>query len=157
MPRGWNDRLIGAGPITALLLDRMPAEPLVGRVRHAYGHGPFAGLRMPALPAAPGVYVWSTGETPLYVGQTRGTLRARLGPNGYSRISTYNTFAREPGRTNGGQQTNCRINALANERLRAGDPLSLWFMVTEADEALGAEAEWMTLYGLPPWNRHDRR
>lgn len=94
---------------------------------------------------------------PVYVGQTRGALRSRLGPNGYSRISTYNTFARQPGRTNGGQQTNCRVNALANLALREGHELTLWYEVTSASGALAAEANWMRRNGLPPWNRHDRR
>jgi hypothetical protein len=42
----------------------------------------------------------------VYVGQTRAPLSVRLGSQGYSTISKYNTFARQSGRTNGGQQTN---------------------------------------------------
>ena len=112
---------------------------------------------MPSLPDRPGLYVWCVEGAPAYVGQTRGTLRARLGPNGYSRISTYNTFARQPGRTNGGQQTNCRVNALANEALRAGHELTLWYRITPAVDSALVEAEWMRLNGLPPWNKQDRR
>ena len=56
----------------------------------------------------------------VYVGQTRMPLRNRLGSNGYAAISSANTLAREAGRTNGGQQTNCRVNALANAAIAGG-------------------------------------
>ena len=112
---------------------------------------------MPPLPNAPGLYVWSSNGSPLYVGQTSGTLRSRLGSNGYATISTYNTLARQPGRTNGGQQTNCRVNALANLVLRGGGDLEIWTRMTLKEEANAAEAMFMRLHGLPPWNRQDRR
>ena len=153
----WKEGLTLAGRIEALAIDQRPADPPPGRQRHGHGAGPFAVLRMPPLPDQPGLYVWCSSGRPVYVGQTRGTLRSRLGSNGYARISTYNTFAREPGRTNGGQQTNCRVNALANAALHAGRELTLWFQVTAATDALDVEAGWMRLHGLPEWNRQDRR
>jgi hypothetical protein len=153
----WSDGLALAGIVAHHALDLYPSDPPPSRVRHAHGNGPFAALRMPPLPADPGLYVWCADGQPVYVGQTRGTLRSRLGPNGYSTISTYNTLARQPGRTNGGQQTNCRVNALANAALRAGHELTIWYRVTSAMDALDAEAHWMRLNGVPPWNRQDRR
>jgi hypothetical protein len=114
----WKEGLLLAGPITAKALNVAPLDPPPDRVRHVYGHGPFARLRMPPLPNEAGLYVWTMDGLPVYVGQSRGTLRSRLGSNGYATISTYNTFARQPGRTNGGQQTNCRINAMANSGCR---------------------------------------
>jgi hypothetical protein len=81
---------------------------------------------MPALPNDPGLCLWEQDDEIVYVGQTRTPLRKRLGPNGYSTISAYNTFAREPGRRNGGQQTNCRVNALANVTLASGRELRVW-------------------------------
>jgi hypothetical protein len=153
----WNDGLTFAGQITAWATDEVPVEPPIGRARHAYGSGPFAVLRMPPLPDEPGLYVWCSDGVPVYVGQTRGALRSRLGPNGYSTISTYNTFARQPGRRNGGQQTNCRVNSLANLALRDGHMLTLWYRVTASLDALAAEADWMRWHGLPTWNRQDRR
>lgn len=108
---------------------------------------------MPPLPDAPGLYVWAIEADPVYVGQTRGTLRARLGSNGYATISTYNTLARQPGRSNGGQQTNCRVNALANRALADGQSIDLWYRVTPAEDALPTEAMWMREHGVPPWNR----
>ncbi len=109
------------------------------------------------LPEMPGLYVWSSDGVALYVGQTGGTLRARLGSNGYATISAYNTLAREVGRTNGGQQTNCRINALANQLLRSGATLELWYRSVDRVHALQAESSFMRAHGLPPWNRQDRR
>lgn len=130
----------------------LPADPLPeGRRRHQYGDGPFARLVMPPLPGAPGLYLWQADEEVVYVGQTRMPLKSRLGSNGYSTISAYNTFAREPGRRNGGQQTNCRVNALANAALVAGRTLTIWYRTT--DHGLAEEAEWMAAFGLPPWNR----
>lgn len=112
---------------------------------------------MPALPEEPGLYVWAIADTPMYVGQTTGTLRKRLGSNGYATITAYNTLAKQPGRTNGGQQTNCRINALATNVLRAGAGLDLWYRVTTSAEFLATEAAWMRTHGFPQWNRQDRR
>ena len=106
---------------------------------------------MPPLPDAPGLYLWQVDDQFVYVGQTRVPLKKRLGPNGYSSISAYNTFAREAGRRNGGQQTNCRVNALANTALVAGRKLTIWYRVTE--NGVANEAEWMATFGLPIWNR----
>jgi hypothetical protein len=89
----------------------------------------------------------------LYVGQTRTPLRKRLGSQGYSTISNYNTFARQPGRTNGGQETNCRVNALANTLLAAGNSINIWTKSTAPEVALASETEWINTFGKPVWNR----
>jgi hypothetical protein len=135
------------------------AAPVIpaSRLRHRYGEGPFARLVMPPLPEAPGVYLWQEDDEIVYVGQTRTPLRKRLGSNGYSTISGYNTLAREPGRRNGGQQTNCRINAFANESLAAGRTIRIWYRVTESSTAREEEARWMASHGLPKWNRRLER
>lgn len=67
--------------------------------------------------------------------------------------SAYNILARQPGRTNGGQQINCRVNALANAVLSAGGAIELWYRVTAPVDAARAEAERMMQFGVPPWNR----
>jgi hypothetical protein len=108
---------------------------------------------MPALPSQPGLYAWERDGVVVYVGQTRMPLKDRLGSNGYATISTYNTLAREPGRTNGGQQTNCRVNALANRALVSGSSLVIWYRITEAGVASSEEAAWMSRWGMPEWNR----
>lgn len=133
--------------------DPLPAN----RQRHAHGDGPFAKLRMPPLPNEPGLYLWEEDGEVVYVGQTRTPLSERLGPRGYSTISNYNTFEREPGRSNGGQQTNCRVNCLANKSLSEGRRLVLWYRTVPASESQQAEASWMRQFGMPPWNRRDER
>jgi hypothetical protein len=112
---------------------------------------------MPQLPSQPGLYLWEENGTIVYVGQTRIPLKDRLGPRGYATISNYYTFARQPGRSNGGQQTNCRINALANRSLAEGHTLAIWYRTMSADGARTQEGRWMQQFGLPAWNRPDER
>ena len=142
-----------AGMVGHRGLNLLPGPPPTGRTRHPYGEGPFARLVMPRLPDEPGLYLWDQDGTVVYVGQTRTPLSKRLGSNGYSTISTYNTLARQPGRTNGGQQTNCRINAVANRALADGHRLTIWYRLTRAADARAAEARWMAQHGKPEWNR----
>ena len=142
------------GRMTRVDIDRRCTTP--GRLARETG-GPFAKLRMPPLPREPGLYLWEEDGTIVYVGQTRMPLAVRLGPQGYATISNYNTFARQPGRTNGGQQTNCRVNALANRALTAGHSLVIWYRTTLAEHAGAEEAAWMQKFGVPPWNRRDER
>jgi hypothetical protein len=152
-----TDGFTCAGPIGHRGLNLAPADPPPGRQRHQYGGGPFAKLVMPSVPNLPGVYLWELDGAVVYVGQTRTPLSKRLGSMGYATISTYNTFARQPGRKNGGQQTNCRINALANAALASGKALTIWYRVTEAEQAGAEEARWMMTFGMPEWNRRDER
>lgn len=121
LTEGFNS----AGPVAHRGLNRPPADPPVGRARHSFGGGPFARLVMPPLPSEPGLYLWELDGQVVYVGQTRTPLSKRLGSNGYSTIATFNTLARQPGRTNGGQQTNCRVNALANQALAGCHKLTI--------------------------------
>jgi len=134
-------------------LNISPLPPRQGRSRHSYGDGPFAKLVMPPLPLEPGIYAWRVDGRVTYLGQTRTTIAKRLGSMGYSTISNYNTFAREPGKRNGGQETNCRINALANEVLDRGEEIEIWYRITKAEESRQAESTWIERHGKPPWNR----
>lgn len=142
-----------AGPLGYKELNIFPALLPVGRTRNKYGDGPFAKLIMPPVANESGLYLWEMDGQVLYVGQTRTPLRKRLGSQGYSTISNYNTFARQPGRTNGGQETNCRINALASTVLTAGKIINIWTKLTAPDLALAGETEWIATYGKPAWNR----
>jgi len=151
------DGFVCAGTIGHRGLDLAPAPPPMGRDRHVFGHGPFARLVMPPLPSAPGLYAWQLDAVVVYIGQTRTPIAKRLGSNGYATISTYNTLARQPGRTNGGQQTNCRINALANAALAAGSQVVTWHRITSAEDAVAEEALWMARWGKPEWNRRLER
>jgi hypothetical protein len=152
-----TDGFARAGVVGHAGLGLIPQALPPGRQRHAYGAGPFAKLRMPPLPHEPGLYLWEEDGAVVYVGQTRMPLAVRLGPLGYATITNYNTFARQPGRTNGGQQTNCRVNALANRALTAGRSLVIWYRTTPPEHAAVEEAAWMQRFGVPPWNRRDER
>jgi hypothetical protein len=112
---------------------------------------------MPELPNDPGLYLWDVDGTVMYVGQTRTSLSKRLGSNGYATITTYNTLARQPGKTNGGQQTNCLINALANAVLPAENRIAIWYRVTSAEDAGTEEVRWMSIFGVTEWNRKIER
>jgi len=85
------------------------------------------------------------------------SLRTRLGSNGYSSISNYNTFARQPSRSNGGQQTNCRVNMLANSSLANGDEINIWYRTEVGLDLRAEESKWMNQNGVPMWNRRDER
>jgi hypothetical protein len=151
------DGFTQAGMVQNRGLNLQPPSIPAGRRRHPFGEGAFARLVMPPLPDAPGLYLWQEDDEIVYVGQTRMPLRSRLGSNGYSTISGYNTLARTPGRSNGGQQTNCRVNALANASLAAGHILSIWYQVTTVADAKAEEGRWMAKNGLPRWNRRIER
>jgi hypothetical protein len=72
-----------AGAIGHRGLNLAPADPPPGRLRHAYGDGPFAKLGMPKLPELPGLYAWQLNDDRIvYLGQTRTMLAKRLGSNG---------------------------------------------------------------------------
>jgi len=148
-----TDGFFCAGTVGHRELNISPVQPPAGRLRHRFGDGPFAKLVMPRLPNQPGVYLWEVEGTVKYVGKTTGSLAKRLGSNGYATIGTYKTFARQPGRKNGGQHTNCRINSLANAALDEGQRIVIWYRVTPDHEAAAQEAKWMTTFGKQEWNR----
>jgi hypothetical protein len=144
-----------AGPVSHRGVNIMPPPLPEGRLRHKYGNGPFAKLVMPSLPSEAEVYLWELNKEVVYVGQTSTPLSQRLGSQGYSTISNYNTFARLPSRSNGGQQTNCRINTLANDVLSTDGQLRIWIRATAPADAAQFESQWMRDHGMPPWNRRD--
>jgi hypothetical protein len=154
----WSVGLVCAGPVLARENGIESPQPEPGRERHRYGGGPFAALEMPSVPDSPGIYVWSVKGVPVYVGKASNSLHTRLGANGYARISRYNTYAPQPGRKNGGQQTNCRINALAGAALGSGEPIELWYRTLPTSvEASEAESGWVRNYGVPAWSLRDER
>jgi len=154
------DRTLGftlAGRVSHRGLGILPPPLPPGRERHRYGNGPFAKLLMPELPSSPGIYLWESAGEIVYIGQTAMSLRTRLGSNGYSTISNYNTFARQPGRSNGGQQTNCRVNMLANSSLANDDEINIWYRTALDLDLRAEESKWMNQHGVPMWNRRDER
>lgn len=146
-----------AGVVRHYALNVFPHATTSGRPRHKYGQGPFAKLLMPPVPGEPGVYLWTVDDEVVYVGETRRSLRNRLGPSGYSTISTANTLVPDPHQPGSGKTTNCRVNALANEALVAGKEVTIWYRVWEAERAASEEARWMETFGVPAWNIHVER
>lgn len=82
-----------------------------------HGAGPFCRLRLPPLPAVAGAYVLSVDAAPVYVGIC-ADLRERWGPRGYAIISPKNCFE-------GGQSTNCKVNAAILRSVREGHRVDL--------------------------------
>ncbi len=70
---------------------------------HAYGAGPFCRFRINRKRHDGGLYVLTLDDAPVHAGECVDVGR-RWGPNGYGGISPRNCFQ-------GGQPTNCRVNA----------------------------------------------
>ena len=110
---------------------------------HAHGQGPFVRLRTENLPPEPGVYAVVNGDGDvLYVGRARDSIRRRWSPQGYAVIHARNCFQ-------GGQSTNCRINALIAGQLAQRRPLALWTLTTPDPTPIETN-----IIGRlrPPWN-----
>jgi hypothetical protein len=108
-----------------------------GRYRNAatvplnrYGSGPFCKFVIPRTYRVPGVYLMVADGHIRYVGEC-ANLSARFNM-GYGNISPKNCFK-------GGQETNCRVNALIYSAVTAGTRLNLWFHQTVAYKAVEAE------------------
>ena len=111
-----------------------------------YGHGPFCRFRVARGWREPGVYVLTSRGTPVYVGEAQN-LEDRYGPNGYGNISPRNCFK-------GGQETNCRLNALILAETVAGAQLVLWFRPVDGGKAVRTAIEAALISMLrPSWNR----
>ena len=106
-----------------------------------YGAGPFCRFRIPRDIRVAGVYVISRNETVLYVGECEH-LSQRFNM-GYGQISPRNCFK-------GGQETNCRINALVLNECLAGHTLSLHFHPCDDYKRLEARLRQEI---RPEWNR----
>ena len=110
---------------------------------HAHGRGTFVRLRTEHLPPEPGVYavVGNDGDV-LYVGRARDSIRRQWSPQGYAVIHARNCFQ-------GGQSTNCRVNALIADQLSRGRTLALWTLATPDPTPI----ETSIIRRLrPPWN-----
>lgn len=113
---------------------------------HAYGSGPFCRFRIARSRREAGLYVLSLDDVPVYAGECLD-LSKRYGPNGYGGISPRNCF-------DGGQPTNCRVNAAILSATKASHRLDLWFaaLSSSRDERLAAETQLIQALH-PTWNR----
>ena len=113
---------------------------------HKYGRGPFCRFRVAQGWQWGGVYVLTSGNAPLYVGECQN-LEDRWGTNGYGAISPRNCYT-------GGQETNCRINNLIYGGTKTGAGFDLWFYAVAGDKQTRLAVESKLVAVLrPSWNR----
>jgi hypothetical protein len=94
---------------------------LRGLARNKYGAGPFCKFKVSGALGVAGVYLFVVEGAVRYVGECANL--ARRFNMGYGNISPRNCFK-------GGQETNCRVNHLVYNTVKAGKQVSLWFFRT---------------------------
>lgn len=104
--------------------------PLLPEAEAAAGYAKFCRFRLNNAKDVPGVYAWVSGDTVIYIGETK-RLRTRFN-SGYGMISPRNCYK-------GGQKTNCKMNKVVLEYYRAGTELYLYFLETEDYKAIEKE------------------
>jgi hypothetical protein len=107
---------------------------------HQYGDGPFCKFRV-ATTCGEGVYAFVVEGAVKYIGECED-LASRMN-NGYGNISPRNCY-------DGGQPTNCRVNALVRDEAARGHRITLWFHATHNRKLVEADVIWAL---QPPWNR----
>lgn len=113
---------------------------------HAHGAGPFCRFRIGRKRRDSGLYVLTLNDVPVYAGECVD-LGKRWGPNGYGGISPRNCFQ-------GGQPTNCRVNAAILLEALRGSRLDLWFATFDGLRDARLAAETALIRALKPaWNR----
>ena len=111
---------------------------------NAYGKGSFCRFRVPANLTQSGVYLIVTNDRLAYVGECQDF--SQRFNTGYGQISPKNCYR-------GGQETNCRINALILNCATSGWPIDVHFIPTpEPSDRFALEAAYIRAY-RPPWNR----
>lgn len=112
-----------------------------GLPRNTYGVGPFCKFRIPSQLKASGVYALAIDGSVKYIGECVN-LSSRYN-SGYGNISPRNCFK-------GGQETNCRINALVHAEYRRGRKVELWFHAVREHKAMERRLLAMETY---EWNK----
>lgn len=112
---------------------------------HAYGAGPFCRFRIARKRRDAGLYVLTFNDIPVYAGECVDVGK-RWGPNGYGGISPRNCFQ-------GGQPTNCRVNAAILVEALLGHRIDLWFVTFDGPRDARLAAETVLIRSLKPtWN-----
>jgi len=116
---------------------------------HAYGAGPFCRFRIARKRRETGLYVLTRDDIPVYAGECIDVGK-RWGANGYGGISPRNCFQ-------GGQRTNCRVNAAILVEAIRGCRFDLWFAIFDGSRDARLAAETALIHSLDPtWNRSKR-
>lgn len=95
---------------------------------NSHAAGPFCRFKLPAAPAAPGVYAILIDGKLKYIGRCE-QLSARFGSSGYGSISPRNLHS-------DGQVTNCKLNSRILLTAKDGGIAQVWFHNTQDFEAL---------------------
>jgi len=106
-----------------------------------HGAGPFCRFVVSDAPHQGGVYVLTADDHVMYIGKAQN-LAQRWGPSGYGTIQPKNCYQ-------GGQSTNCKINAAVLRMTKAGQRLDLFFL--DSDDRHAIEAR-LVADLHPPWN-----
>ncbi len=135
----------GMGAYIELLPQARYRDAAIARL-HAYGDGPFCRFRIARKRREAGLYVLTVDDAAVYAGECVN-LDKRWGPNGYGGISPRNCFQ-------GGQPTNCRINAAILAAAKDGRTVKLWFHPLDGDTGSRRAAETVLIRALQPaWNK----
>lgn len=128
-------------PVEYLPQDRYENRNRLPLNRH--GKGPFCRFDIPKLPDGPGVYAITVDASVVYIGECQN-FRERYGSRGYGVIHPRNCF-------DGGQPTNCKINARVLEATHRNSIPSLWFVPEVSGTRKRVEAD-LILRFRPQWN-----
>jgi hypothetical protein len=107
---------------------------------HRNGAGPFCRFQVSTQLCLTGVYVLTVDDTVCYVGECADL--ARRFNTGYGSIAARNRYE-------GGQNTNCKVNALVLDAVKSGQSVELWFLQTQQRKDVETE---LLLALHPPWN-----
>ena len=108
-----------------------------------HGKGPFCRFEIPKLPDGHGVYAITVDDSLVYNGECQN-FRERYGPRGYGVIHPRNCF-------DGGQPTNCKINARVVEATLRNSIPELWFAPEVANTRKLVEKDLISRF-QPQWN-----
>ena len=129
------------------ILEFMPQERYQNRrslPMNPYGMGSFCRYRIPKNRHQEGVYLITRDGEVVYIGKCIDlTYRHNIG---YGQISPKNCYE-------GGQPTNCRINAKILKYAKSGHQFGLWFLTTPDSNRIEIE---LINSCNPAWNRQHR-
>lgn len=133
--------LVGPDGAVVSLMPQHRYQNAKNLLLNSYGAGPFCKFAIPRQFNVSGVYALVVEGTTKYIGECIN-LSSRYN-SGYGNISPRNCFK-------GGQETNCRVNALVLAESLHGRQVELWFHATRDHKQLEKR---LLSNGAPGWNR----
>lgn len=132
---------VGADGLVVSLMPQRRYENTRNLPLNSYGAGPFCKFRIPRQFKACGVYALIVEGSVKYIGECIN-LSSRYNA-GYGNISPRNCFK-------GGQEKNCRINALVHAEFNHGREVELWSHASSEYKLLEKR---LLAVGSYEWNR----